>query len=124
MKKLISCLFVVALTVTVSADLIISEVVDGTLSGGLPKAVEWSNTGSTTINLSDYKFARYSNGGTTPQTATLTGTIAPKSVITFTYAGTSNEQTFKDVWGFDADVPLSICNGNGNDDKDKEFIQF
>ena len=116
MKKLITCLFIAALAVTVSADLIITEVVDGTLAGGLPKAVEWSNTGSTSINLSDYKFARYSNTATAPSMAILTGTMAPKSVITFTYLGASNEQAFNDVWGFNADIPLSICNGNGNDE--------
>jgi len=116
MKKLIICLFVATLAVTVSADLIITEVVDGTLSGGLPKAVEWSNTGSTSVNLSDYKFARYANSHTTPDMATLTGTMAPKSVITFCQSGTSGEQAFNDVWGFDADTPLSICNGNGNDE--------
>ena len=47
------------------ADLIISEVVDATLPGGLPKFVELTNTGTTDIDLSQYSIGNYNNGGTT-----------------------------------------------------------
>ena len=41
--------------------LIISEVVDATLPGGLPKFVELTNTGSTTLDLSGFSIGNYSN---------------------------------------------------------------
>jgi hypothetical protein len=53
------------MTTTASADLIISEVVDATLPGGLPKYAEVTNTGAATVDLSNYSIGNYNNGGIT-----------------------------------------------------------
>ena len=46
------------------ADLIITEVVDGTLTGGLPKWVELTNTGSATVILGGFSLGVKNNGST------------------------------------------------------------
>ena len=115
MKKLIICLFVATLAITVSADLIITEAVDGTLSGGLPKALEICNTGSTSVDLSAYEIALYANGNSTVQTLTqLSGTIGSKSAYTLTASGSSD--AYVSVWGGAPDAPsISAVNSNGDD---------
>ncbi|MEM9019982.1 MAG: lamin tail domain-containing protein [Planctomycetota bacterium] len=92
---------------TAHANLIISEVVDGTLSGGLPKYVELTNTGSTSIDLSLYSIGNYNNGGTTlggPSTV-LSGTLAAGDsyVISYENSDSAGDGTFFDVYGFDPD---------------------
>jgi len=48
-----------------TGELIITEVVDGTLTGGQPKWVEITNVGGAAIaDLSVYRFANFNNGGT------------------------------------------------------------
>ena len=59
-------------------DLFISEYVEGT---GNNKALELYNPTNDAIDLSDYKLVRYSNGGTTPYSVNLAGSIAPKSTF-------------------------------------------
>ena len=49
-----------------SQGLIISEIVDGTGSGGYPKYVEITNTSGLGINLMGYTVNIYTNGGETP----------------------------------------------------------
>ena len=60
----LSSFALLAMAGTVHADLIISEVVDATLPGGRPKFVELTNTGAATIDLTQYSFGNFSNGGT------------------------------------------------------------
>ena len=45
--------------------IIISEAVDATLPGGLPKYVELTNCGSPTVELSLYSLGNFNNGSTT-----------------------------------------------------------
>jgi hypothetical protein len=54
---------IAATATTASADLIISEIVDATLPGGLPKFVEITNTGGSAVNLGDYSIGNINNGG-------------------------------------------------------------
>ena len=61
----LSTLAALASTTPASADLIITEVVDGTLSGGQPKWVEITNTGSADVDLSLYSIGNMNNGGLT-----------------------------------------------------------
>lgn len=58
--------FLMLATIIYSQNLIISEVVDGTGSGGYPKFVEITNTGSTTASLDSLKIKLYTNGNTSP----------------------------------------------------------
>lgn len=51
---------------TVSANgLIISEIVDATLPGGLPKWVELTNCSAEPVDLADYSIGNFNNGNTT-----------------------------------------------------------
>lgn len=58
------------------SDLFISEYVEGS---GNNKAIELYNPTNGPINLGDYMLVRYSNGGFTPYSVELGGTIQPKS---------------------------------------------
>lgn len=59
-------------------DLFISEYVEGT---GNNKALELYNPTNAAIDLGDYKLVRYSNGGTTPYSVNLEGSIEAKSTF-------------------------------------------
>ena len=86
--------------------LIISEVVDATLPGGLPKFVELTNTGATTIDLSGYSIGNYSNGGLTlggTSSTVLSGMLAPceSYVISYENSDAPGVGLFFDTYGFD-----------------------
>ena len=49
------------------ANLIISEIVDAPLPGGLPKFVELTNTGNTSIDLSGFSIGNQNNAATEMQ---------------------------------------------------------
>ena len=59
-------------------DLFISEYVEGWSNN---KALEIYNPTANEIDLSAYSVSRYSNGGTTPSTTQLEGTIQPFDVF-------------------------------------------
>jgi len=91
-----------------NANLIISEVVDGTLPGGLPKFVELTNTGNSSVDLSAYSIGNFNNGGTTlggGASTVLSGTLAAGDsyVISYENGDSPGVSTFFDVYGFDAD---------------------
>ncbi len=93
---------------TANAQLIISEVVDATLVGGLPKYVELTNCGSADIDLSEYSIGNYSNGGTTLGGGTstlLSGILAPGDsyVISYEAGDSPGVGMFFDTYGFDPD---------------------
>jgi hypothetical protein len=99
-----------------SARLIISKIVDGTLQGGTPKAVELANTGTTTLNLEDYTFALFSNGSMTPSyTDSLTGAIPAYSVVTLCSSFLDGHSNYFQIWGDFPDYLTDVCRGNGND---------
>ena len=90
------------------ADVIISEVVDATLPGGLPKYVELTNTGSSSVNLADYSIGNFNNGGTTlggGASTVLSGNLAPGDsyVISYENGDSAGVGTFFTTYGFDPD---------------------
>jgi hypothetical protein len=65
-------LLIVFASVNANAQLIISEYLEGASND---KCIEIFNTTSSPINLTGYSLRRYSNGGTTPTSIALSGTI-------------------------------------------------
>ena len=61
------------------ADLLITEVVDGTLTGGQPKWIELTNTGSSSVILGGFSLGVMNNGSVTMANPAhvLTGALAP-----------------------------------------------
>lgn len=103
-----------------NAALMITEVVDATLPGGLPKFVEVKNVGSATIDMSTYSFGNFSNGGTSlggGAAAVLTGSLAPGGVYTICYEATPDMGTsfFEDTYGFAPDFFMGGAFTNGDD---------
>ena len=91
-----------------SANLIISELVDGDLSGGLPKFVEITNTGNNAVDLSNYSIGNINNGGISlggGASFGLSGVLAAGDswVISYENNDTPGSSTFFNVYGFDAD---------------------
>ena len=80
MKKLLLLIIPMFFSIVVlsqeCSDLFISEYVEGS---GTNKAIELYNPTNDPINLGDYMLVRYSNGGFTPYSVELGGTIQPKS---------------------------------------------
>jgi hypothetical protein len=107
MKKFAALVAVAAIVAPASAALIISEVVDATLPGGLPKFVELTNTGDMAIDLSGYSLGNINNGATESAYAptTMSGTLAPGDSYVCSYedADEPGVGTFYTTYGFDAD---------------------
>lgn len=82
MKKLtsliISLLSALSLQAQDCSNLFISEYVEGWSNN---KAIELYNPTSQTIDLSNYSLSRWSNGGTSPSTTVLEGTVEPYSAF-------------------------------------------
>lgn len=101
-----------------SASLILTEVVDGDLSGGNPKFVEITNVGS-----SDYTFGaggglyRQFNGGSDADgVVSLDGTTISAGQ-SFVIVNTANggQSAFENTYGFAADLYTGASFGNGDD---------
>lgn len=111
-KTLLALLLTGVMGVTAKAELIITGIVDGNMSGGLPKAIELYADG--TIDLSLYTIQRSSNGAAWSTTFTLSGTYTNE----FIYLS-SNTANFTTVFGSSGDfanlISASIANGNGDD---------
>jgi endonuclease/exonuclease/phosphatase family metal-dependent hydrolase len=88
---------------------LISQVVES----GNNKAVELYNPSNTTIDLTNYKLERYSNGNypNSPTTYTFTGFTSFSSDDVFVIANSSSDASILAV----ADVTNSIAGHNGND---------
>ncbi len=117
----LSAFALIATAGTAQADLIISEVVDGTLFGGRPNWVELTNTGSTTVDLSLYSFGNFNGTSTTlggGSASVLTGMLAPGAsyVIGYEEATVSApDVSFFDVYGFAPDFVMGGKYVNGDD---------
>ena len=106
-----------AMSATASADLIITEVVDATLSGGNPKFVEITNTG-----VADYTFAEggiilQSNANTDYNVdVDLSGvTILAGQSFVIQSTGNGGQAVFESTYGFAADLYTSTFFSNGDD---------
>lgn len=93
-----------------SPDVLITEIVDGTLEFGHPKWVEISNCGTTAVDLSFYSIGNLNNGGTTiggGASTPLSGMLAAGDQYIYDYEdefGTGNDTPrFFDVYGFQPD---------------------
>ena len=116
--KFITCTLALTLASAASdGSIIISEIVDATLPGGLPKFVELTNMGAAPIDLSDYRIGVYSNGSTALSNQTvLSGSIAPLDsfVISYEAGDAPGSGSFFTVFGFDPDnnSPAAAINGD------------
>lgn len=112
-------------------NLIISEVVDATLGGGLPKYVELTNCSDSPVNLSGYSIGNYNNGGTSlggGSSTVLSGILAAGDsyIISYENSDGPGSSVFFDTYGFDPDnfdlgaftngddvIALFLANGTG-----------
>jgi hypothetical protein len=114
--KALSCLALVATAANANADVIISEIVDGTLVGGTPKFVELTNTGAADVDLSAYSLGNMNNGNTTlggGSARVLAGILAPGASHVIGYD--SDNDPFNSVYGFDCDDLMGGGFINGDD---------
>lgn len=101
-----------------AGDLIISEVVDGSLTGGLPKFVEITNTSGSPIDLSGYSLGNINNGAAAMQfdALVLAGILAPGDSYVVSYENNDGPGigSFFTTYGFDADnfTQGSFINGD------------
>jgi hypothetical protein len=119
-KFLSSVCAAVLATGVAHADLIINEVVDGDLPGGLPKWVELRNTGATTVDPTAFSFGNYNNGGTVlggGATSPLTGSpIAAGGYYIILYQAVSTTTTtYSSVYGSSPDFYMGGAFVNGDD---------
>ncbi|MDO6548837.1 ExeM/NucH family extracellular endonuclease [Pseudoalteromonas carrageenovora] len=102
-------LVIASLSAPASADLIISEYIEGS---GYNKAIELYNNTSTDIDLSEYSLQRYSNGSASVSTEiTLNGTLAANSTYVIVNADTRASTDLSDK----ADLLDNVVNFNGDD---------
>lgn len=101
---------------SVNADLVITEVVEGTT--GNFKYVEILNTGAVSVDLTSPQISvrRYSNGGSSPTAINLTGTLAAGAF----YVVANNVTDYQNVFGGSANASLYNNNisHNGDDSYD------
>ena len=100
--------------------MLITEIVDATLSGGLPKFVELTNHSAASVDLSGFSLGVYSNGNTTllnSVSTALSGTIAAGDsfVLSFEASDSAGVGRFFDVYGVDPDDFGFSPSINGND---------
>ncbi|MCB9850889.1 MAG: lamin tail domain-containing protein [Phycisphaerales bacterium] len=105
---------------TAEDGVIISEILDGTLSGGEPKFVEITNCSEAPINLANFRVALYANGSVSENFQSMDyGDMVGSLPVgeSFVIANTANGpgDSFAAVYGFEADLYHDVANGNGND---------
>ncbi len=107
-----------------TGNIIISEVVDGPYSGGYPKIVEITNTGSEDTPLTGYTVSRFSGSGSTPDEIHYTFPEyvlqSGKSVVLTNasetiWTSTITELTTPEYVIFDLDYGFGPIIGNGDD---------
>jgi len=116
MKSTLALLGVVGLATTASADLLITEVVDGDLSGGNPKWVEICNTGSSDVTFTADDFLRvYFNGSVSASTNVGLDGITVSANTAIVIATTSGQTAFENTYGMPATLYTGSSFGNGDD---------
>ncbi len=97
---------------------LITEVVDADEPGGLPKFVELTNTAASTVDLSGYALAYFTNGSTTiGGTFALTGMLSAGDsyVVSFENSDAPGVGVFLSIYGFDPDNFSFGAQINGDD---------
>ena len=116
--KLLGAAAILALcSSTAQAQLIISEIVDGTLAGGQPKFVEISNTSGAPIDMSQYKIVHYNSGaiaGGGNIALTPAGMLPAGASWVVSYGAVPNMQ-FLNLFGHAPDQEASYAGHNGDD---------
>jgi predicted extracellular nuclease len=108
-KNLLALSISTALSFGASADIMITEYVEGS---GYNKAIEIGNTGDTSVDITGYKLVRYTNGDISkPNELALGGILAANEVQVLVGSNTGLHQELKDL----ADVVSSTINHNGDD---------
>lgn len=99
------------------ADLIISEVVDGDLSGGNPKFVELTNTGSTNFTFSGGGIVVQSNADVdlTVDVPLVGVTIPAGDSYVIQSTANGGQAIFESTYGFAADLYTPVFFSNGDD---------
>ncbi len=118
MRKSVMAAMVAMISVSVAnANLIISEVVDGTLSGGNPKFVEITNTGATDFTFAEGGIIVQSNANTDLDIdVDLTGiTITAGDSYVIQSSANGGQSVFETTYGFAADLYTSAFFSNGDD---------
>lgn len=110
-----------------SGVLLITEILDGPLTGGLPKFVEITNIGSESANLTAYSLGVFVNGNThlrspfldtvVSQSLMLSGNLSAGAsyIVNFENGDTPGTSAFRDVYGFDPDHYEFDAVFNGDD---------
>ena len=106
------CIWIFTFNFLVAQDLIITGIIDGPLSGGTPKAVEFVALNDIS-DLSKYGFGLANNGsGSDGEEYTFPNIMLSEG--TFIYVATENTQ-FNAFFGFNPDYTDSAANVNGDD---------
>jgi hypothetical protein len=118
MKKLHAILFVIMLTFSTNAQLIITEIAD---PDNIDKArfIELTNIGQDSFDLTGYNLIRWTNGNSTPSSnsekdLSSYGPVAAGDVLTFA----NNATEFQSVYGFAPTASFStggVADSNGDD---------
>jgi len=120
-KTFLTSAAALTLATSAQADLLITEVVDGTLPGGQPKWVELTNTGASSVDLSLYSFGNFNNGGTTlggGASTALVGTLGAGSSYVIGYMadpGGPGLSEFFLAYGLEVDFYMGGGYVNGDD---------
>lgn len=107
-----------AIAASASAQVIISEVIDGDLAGGNPKVVEITNLGCDAYVFADgCELVHYFNGSVTPGTTVdLSGvTIPARGSITVVSTQGAGDVAYQTAYGDDADIYTGSSFHNGDD---------
>jgi hypothetical protein len=116
----LSAAALLALSGLSSADVLITEIVDATLTGGQPKWLEITNTGSSDVDLSLYSCGNLNNGGTNlggGSALVLSGTLAAGASTVGAYESDNGPggSSFFSVYGVDPDFYFGGGYINGDD---------
>lgn len=97
------------------ADPLLVEVCDGEEGW---RYVEIYNPRASTLDLQDWKLAKYSNGQTSPTGSPLSldgVEIAARGTLVIGYDQAGPKRAFQDAFGRDADLWTTLVDGNGDD---------
>lgn len=117
MKNVFGMAAIVAIAGTASADVIITGIMDGPLSGGTPKAIELYVDG--TVDFAGYSFLRSSNGGSWGTTTDISSLGTVTDSFVYLVGSGSSVSSFQNIFGTSGDFANMFVSGNvslnGND---------